>query len=180
MRVNKQAEKKRTWLLRLLFWRQKKVYGQALVSSMVWARVPKLFFAISRLYGVLNRKSSPLSLQLRLLVTVRVSQINGCDYCVDLNTARLLRTEGAGEKVMALSQWKESACFSTVECAVLEYAEKMTYTDQEVDDICFGQLSLFFDDQSLVELTALIAFQNLSSKFNSALKIPAQGFCQLK
>jgi hypothetical protein len=36
-----------------------------------------------------------------------------------------------------------------------------------------------FDDDGVVELTGLIAFQNLSSKFNSALNVPAQGFCQL-
>jgi hypothetical protein len=36
-----------------------------------------------------------------------------------------------------------------------------------------------FDDDALVELTALIAFQNLSSKFNAALDVPAQGFCRL-
>jgi alkylhydroperoxidase family enzyme len=37
----------------------------------------------------------------------------------------------------------------------------------------------FFDEDSLVELTGLIAFQNMSSKFNSALEVPAQGFCRL-
>ena len=36
-----------------------------------------------------------------------------------------------------------------------------------------------FDDDAVVELTGLVAFQNLSSKFNSALGVPAQGFCRL-
>jgi hypothetical protein len=40
-------------------------------------------------------------------------------------------------------------------------------------------LRTHFDDDAIVELTALIAFQNMSSKFNSALGIPAQGFCVL-
>ena len=39
------------------------------------------------------------------------------------------------------------------------------------------RLKLIFDDDTIVELTGLIAFQNLSSKFNSALDVPAQGFC---
>ncbi len=36
-----------------------------------------------------------------------------------------------------------------------------------------------FDDDAIVELTALIAYQNMSSKFNAALGVPAQGFCTL-
>lgn len=40
------------------------------------------------------------------------------------------------------------------------------------------QLKTFFDDDAIVELTGLIAFQNLSSKFNSALDVPSQGFCK--
>jgi alkylhydroperoxidase family enzyme len=42
-----------------------------------------------------------------------------------------------------------------------------------------NRLKRQFDEDAIVELTALIAFQNLSSKFNSALGVPAQGFCQM-
>jgi alkylhydroperoxidase family enzyme len=40
------------------------------------------------------------------------------------------------------------------------------------------RLKSVFDDDTIVELTGLVAFQNLSSKFNSALDVPAQGFCK--
>ncbi len=55
----------------------------------------------------------------------------------------------------------------------------MTLSDYEIKDVTFEGLKLHFDDDALVELTALIAFQNLSSKFNAALDIPPQGFCNL-
>jgi len=48
-----------------------------------------------------------------------------------------------------------------------------------VTDELMMRLKAFFDDDGVVELTGLIAFQNLSSKFNSALDVPAQGFCKL-
>jgi len=48
-----------------------------------------------------------------------------------------------------------------------------------VTDELVEQLKGFFDDDGIVELTGLIAFQNLSSKFNSALDVPPQGFCKL-
>jgi hypothetical protein len=48
-----------------------------------------------------------------------------------------------------------------------------------VTDDLFARLKRQFDDDAIVELTALIAFQNLSSKFNAALDVPPQGFCRL-
>lgn len=55
----------------------------------------------------------------------------------------------------------------------------MTYTDRQVDDALTQRLLEYFDENTIVEITGLIAFQNLSSKFNSALNVPAQGFCRL-
>jgi alkylhydroperoxidase family enzyme len=61
----------------------------------------------------------------------------------------------------------------------LEYAEAMTWSDREVDDDLFGRLRHDFDDDAIIELTGLIAFQNMSSKFNSALAVPPAGFCRM-
>lgn len=83
------------------------------------------------------------------------------------------------EKVAALERWRESGLFDEKERLVLEYTEAMTYSDQQVNDGLMHRLNAFFDEDGIVELTALIAFQNLSSKFNSALDVPAQGFCRL-
>jgi len=56
----------------------------------------------------------------------------------------------------------------------------MTDSRQQVTDNCFEQLKVHFDEAAIVELTALIAFQNMSSKFNSALGIEPQGLCKKK
>jgi len=69
--------------------------------------------------------------------------------------------------------------FDNKERVVLEYAEAMTYTCRQVDDDLTRRLYEYFNEDEIVELTGLIAFQNLSSKFNSALDLPAQGFCRL-
>jgi alkylhydroperoxidase family enzyme len=83
------------------------------------------------------------------------------------------------EKVEKLAQWKESDLFDEKEKVVLEYTEAVTYSDQQVTDELIERLKGFFDDDGIVELTGLIVFQNLSSKFNSALDVPSQGFCKL-
>ena len=82
-------------------------------------------------------------------------------------------------KVEALEQWQDSELFDNKERVVLEYVEAVTYTDRQVDDDLTQRLYEYFNEDEIVELTGLIAFQNLSSKFNSALDLPAQGFCRL-
>jgi alkylhydroperoxidase family enzyme len=61
----------------------------------------------------------------------------------------------------------------------LEYAEAVTGRSDAIDEGLMEQLKRYFDDDAIVELTALIAFQNPSSKFNSALGVLLQGFCSL-
>lgn len=178
MRVSTKKLREYPWILRPFFWNQKRKYGAILQPGLLWARVPKLFGAVAVLYGVLDRNSSPLSPVLRSLVTVRVSQINWCRFCVDINSSTLAQRSGSMEKVEKLSQWKESDIFDEKEKVVIEYTEAVTYSDQQVTDELMARLREFFDDDGIVELTGLIAFQNLSSKFNSALDVPPQGFCK--
>jgi AhpD family alkylhydroperoxidase len=139
-----------------------------------------LFAAVALLYGALDRRRSPLTPVLRSLVTVRVSQINWCRFCVDLNSMNLVKRSGSMRKVDALDHWRESDAFTVAERAALEYAEAMTITDRGVTDGLMAKLKEHFDDDSVVELTALVAFQNLSSKFNAALDLPSQGFCRIR
>jgi AhpD family alkylhydroperoxidase len=167
------------WWLRPFFWKQKRKYGQVLLPGLLWARVPKLFAAVALLYGAIDRKKSPLSPVLRSLVTVRVSQINWCRFCVDINSLTLTKRAGSMAKVEALERWRENDLFDQKEKIALEYAEAITYSDRQVDNELFARVKGAFNEDAIIELTGLIAFQNLSSKFNSALDVPAQGFCKI-
>jgi AhpD family alkylhydroperoxidase len=134
---------------------------------------------VALLYGALDRRRSPIDPVLRSLVTVRVSQINWCAFCVDINSMTLARRCGSMDKVLVLENWRESTLFDARERIALEYAEAMTDSRLGVKDELRQRLVQHFDEDAVVELTGLIAFQNLSSKFNSALGVPAQGFCRL-
>lgn len=134
---------------------------------------------MAALYGVLDRKRSPIDPSLRALVTVRVSYINWCRLCVDINSALLAKWTGSTAKVEALENWRESDVFDEREKAVLTFAEAMTDSRQQVDDAMIVRLGEYFDEDGIVELTGLIAFQNLSSKFNAALDVESQGFCKI-
>jgi len=179
MRISSLTAEKTPWLLRPFFWMQRRKYGQPLEAALVWARRPRLFLAIANLYGALDRRRSPISPTIRSLVTVRVSQLNHCRFCVDLNSATLAKRAGSTDKVLALETWRDSDLYTPEERAVLAYAEAMTLSDAGVTDSLADALRPFLDEDGIVELTALIAFQNLSSKFNSALDVPPQGFCSV-
>ena len=167
------------WYVRAFFWNQRRRYGQVLEPARLWGRTPKVFATLALLYGALDRRSSPIEPALRSLLTVRVSQINWCRFCVDLNSATVLKRGIDRKKLAQLEIFDESPLFSEKEKAALAYAEAVTYSDREPTDEHFTQLRKHFDDDSIVELTAEIAFQNLSSKFNAALGVEAQGFCDL-
>ena len=163
--------------IRIFFWNQKRKYGRVLDPGLLWGRSPWVFASLALLYGALDRRKSPLAPALRSLVTVRVSQINHCEFCVDINSATLQKRGVSDEKIDALADWRTSPLFSDAEKLALEYAEAMTLN--RVDDALRARLTAVWPEDTIVELTGLIAFQNLSSKFNAALDVPAQGFCRL-
>jgi uncharacterized peroxidase-related enzyme len=179
MPIQPRSETDCPWYLRLFFWRQRHKYGKALDAALLWARSPRLFLAVATLYGMIDRRSSPIEPALRSLVTVRVSQLNGCSFCVDLNSATLLQRGASLEKVAALEHWADSSLFDNRERTVLDYAEAVTVTGRGVSEAQISKLHGYFDDDAIVELTGLVAFQNLSSKFNTALGVAPQGFCEL-
>ena len=78
------------------------------------------------------------------------------------------------EKIEALEQYVTSALYSEVEKLTLEYADRMTITDQDVSDEFFARLKSAYTDDQIIELTAVIAWENSSSKFNRALRVPSQ------
>ncbi len=78
------------------------------------------------------------------------------------------------EKILALEEYATSYLYDEKERAALEYADAITLSERDVDDELFARLKRFFEDDALVELTAVIAWENASSKFNRALRVPSQ------
>jgi len=99
---------------------------------------------------------------------------------MDINSSRVLETtEGGMEKLADVTDWRDSKLFSEAERLALEYAERITYTDQKVDDALVDKLKKHYSDAQIVELTAAIAMENFRSKFNPSLGVEAQGFCMV-
>jgi alkylhydroperoxidase family enzyme len=78
------------------------------------------------------------------------------------------------EKIMALHDYAASPLYTEAERVALEYADSMTITGRDASDELFARLRQFYSDDELVELTEIIAWENASSKFNRALRVPSQ------
>ena len=82
----------------------------------------------------------------------------------------------ATEKIDALDHYATSPFFTEAEKAALAYADAITDTHRDVDNALFTRLQQYYDDDTIAELTMIIAWENASSRFNRAFRIPSQGF----
>ena len=80
------------------------------------------------------------------------------------------------EKLEALNDYAKSPLFSDAEKVALEYADAMTETRRDVSNELFARMQRHYDDDTVAELTMIIAWENASSRFNRAFRIPSQGF----
>jgi AhpD family alkylhydroperoxidase len=107
----------------------------------------------------------------------------GCAWCLDFGYwEATVRHRVPAEKIRAVPGWRDSDAFTELEQLVLEYAEAMTDTPPSVTDEMVARLSTQLSEAQLVELTAIVAVENLRSRINAALGLTAQGFkdqCEL-
>ncbi|MDQ1707057.1 MAG: hypothetical protein QOJ88_268 [Pyrinomonadaceae bacterium] len=82
------------------------------------------------------------------------------------------------EKIEALPNYATSELYDDAERLALEFADAMTITGRDVSDELFARLRAVYNDDELTELTATIAWENASSKFNRALRVPSQQLWQ--
>lgn len=167
------------WPLRPLLALQRRRHGAVLEPTALWAYRPRALLAFLALFRALRGRRSPLSASLRSLVSLRVSQLTNCAFCVDMNAALLADSGVTATKALALADWRKAADFDERERLALEYSEAVTATPPTVSDELFARLRAQFAANAIVELTAVIAFQNLSARFNAALRAEPHGFCAI-
>jgi AhpD family alkylhydroperoxidase len=167
------------WYVRIFLKRQKRIYGNVLTPSLLWGRLPEAFVGMLGLLGIFGRKNYPVDERLRSLMSIRVAQLNGCSFCVDLNAYNFLKARGDEAQAAAVADWRNSELFSPRERAALEWAEQVTDHCADIDDSAVNHLRGLYSDDEVTAMTAWIGFQNMSAKFNAALGAEEHGFCDL-
>jgi len=115
---------------------------------------------------------------LRLLAELKAATLTHCEYCIDLGSQVARRAGLSDEHLLALSSYRTSPLFTEREKLVLDYAVGMSRTPLAVSEQLVAALREHFDDAQLVEITFVIALENLRGRFNLALGIGAAGFSE--
>jgi AhpD family alkylhydroperoxidase len=108
-----------------------------------------------------EQKDFKLDGKLRVLVELRVSQINGCVYCTDLHAREARALGESSQRLDTLPVWRESPFFDAREKAALAWAEVLTLIpESHASDADYVAVREHFSDQELVELSLAVSLAN--------------------
>ncbi|WP_432039424.1 carboxymuconolactone decarboxylase family protein [Streptomyces cucumeris] len=166
---------RRTLFYRAMEWYSKRTYGKVLDPGKALAHNQRVLFSYTRFEQSLSKWNS-LDPGLKALAEMASAASIGCSWCMDFGYW-VSRGQGVDDrKLHDVPMWRESDVYTPLERDVMEYAEAMTANPPTVDDALVERLRRNLDEAQLVELTAMVAVENLRSRINSALGLTSQGF----
>lgn len=152
----------------------RRLFGRSITpSQVIYNRVPAAW-RITLAFQLYERYGAVLPADLRLLVTTRVAQLNGCACCQDIKRAFAVRERIGIERFNALDAWRTTSVFTPAERAALAFVEEAT-TSKQVSDVTFEELRRHFDDREIAELTLSNAIENFYNLLNLPLEITSDG-----
>ena len=128
----------------------------------------------ARQYAAMFRLSTAVEIEpeLRGLVDIRASQLNGCAFCLDMHWRDARAAGESEERLYMLDSWRESTLYSKREQAALELCEAITLiTDGHVADDVWGRARAVFDEHELGQLVVAIAVINAWNRLNITTRL---------
>jgi alkylhydroperoxidase family enzyme len=153
----------------------KKMLGQVPSSLGVYWHNQDVLMDMSAV-GRKVRKWDACDEQLKSFAHMAVASRVGCTWCLDFNYFEAHNQDLDLTKAREIPRWRDSDVFTPLEREVLAYAEAMTETEPTVTDEMVSALRAQLGDAALVELTAVVAFANFTTRGNVALGIESDGF----
>ncbi len=153
----------------------KKMLGQVPTSIGVYWHNQQVLLSLSGLGGKV-KKWDACDEQLKSFAHMAVASQVGCTWCLDYNYFEAHNNHLDMDKAREVPRWRESAVFTPLEREVMAYAEAMTETEPTVTDAMVASLVAQLGEAAVVELTAVIAFANFTTRGNVALGIELDGF----
>jgi AhpD family alkylhydroperoxidase len=123
------------------------------------------------------RKGKSVDQRLKNLIELKGAQMIGCEYCVDLGSQICRKSGFSDEELLALPRYRQSDLFTELEKVAIDYAVAVMRTPVEVTDELFARVKEHFNDEQLVEITALLTLVNFD-RFNAAFGIGSAGFSE--
>jgi AhpD family alkylhydroperoxidase len=130
---------------------------------------------LKSLYGLgAYLAKSPLEKSLLDLVYFRVSQINGCAFCLDMHSKDLRASGETEQRLYLMDAWHEAPFYSARERAAFAWAEAVTeLKDRNVPDDVYEQATRQFSEEELIDLTLAVTTINTYNRFNIAFRTVA-------
>ena len=120
---------------------------------------------------------SSIEKNLLYLIEYRVSQINGCAYCLDMHSKDLRHVGETEQRIYVLPAWRETSLFSARERAALAWAESVTLLENgHVPDDVYEDVRKEFSEEELIDLTLAVATINSWNRINIALRTEAGSY----
>jgi AhpD family alkylhydroperoxidase len=142
-----------------------------MTSAQVKKAMPALYESASALSAAV--RTCGLELELIELVYLRVSQINGCAYCIDIHAAKLTELGVPASRQILVSAWEEAGIFSEREAAALKWAEVVTLLSiDHVPDEAWEAVAAVFSHEEIVQLIAAIGVINLWNRIAVSFRYP--------
>jgi AhpD family alkylhydroperoxidase len=138
-----------------------------LMTNEIGARISKRIYNVS-----LAIDQAPLPTVIRELVSLRISQINGCGWCVDIHTKEAAAAGETPVRINLVAAWRHATVFTEAERAALALAEEGTRlvdSSDGVSDETWDQVRKHYDDDQLAALVALIATMNATNTLSVIL-----------
>ena len=133
------------------------------------AAAPGGMKALGAAYGYVAQSGLPAILI--ELVYLRVSQINGCAYCIDMHWKDLRAAGGQEQRLYSLDAWRECPYYTDRERAALAWTEAVTLVaDGRVPDSVYEEVRPHFTDKELADLTLAVAAVNAWNRLNIAAR----------
>jgi AhpD family alkylhydroperoxidase len=111
-----------------------------------------------------------LTASLMELVRLRVSLMNGCEYCIKLHTSELKKVNETDERIAGVAEWRSSTAYTQRERAALGWAEALTdIQNGHASDVVYQEVQAHFSDVETVNLTLVISTINAWNRIAIAL-----------
>jgi alkylhydroperoxidase family enzyme len=143
----------------------------------LYAHVPDLLQGIGALEGATAQLNN-LDKRIRALGELKAATLTNCEYCIDIGSFISRQWGLSDEEMLALPVYQTSELFTDFEKLVLDYAVGMSRTPVDVSGELVASLREQLDDAQIVELTHVIALENMRGRFNLALGVGAAGFSE--
>jgi alkylhydroperoxidase family enzyme len=165
----------RTVVYRLAEWYSRRSWGVVADPLAAMGHNPRVLMTDARFETSLKRWNA-LDPTLKALAEMTSAVAIGCSWCVDFGYWNSTNEGVDPAKLRDVPRWRESDVYTDLERQVMAYAEAMTTTPPSVTDEMVADLRRELDDAELVELTMMVAVENVRSRFNGALGLTSQGF----